>query len=310
MRTIPPNLAAHLTDGATTLCHCWRLIRRDGTAFGFTDHDRDLVFGGTTYAARSGLEAAEASAELGFAVGGGEVAGALVSAGITEDDIASGLYDDASVETWLVNWSNVEERVLLDIGSIGEIKRADGSFVAEVRGLMHRFDEERGRLFRATCSADLGDERCGINLSSSSYSDTGTVTRTDGALTVAASGIGFADGWCKAGKLTWTERRQCRHLRRDQGASRRRRHGRVRPVAARAAGDQGRRYVPRHGGLRQDPCHLPEEVRERRQLPRLPAHARQRLHHPHAAAGRAGIRWRELLQVMTTDNPNLSTASS
>ena len=204
MRTIPPNLATHLTDGATTLCHCWRLIRRDGTAFGFTDHDRDLVVSGTTYAARSGLEAAEASAELGFAVGGGEVAGALVSAGITEDDIASGLYDDASVETWLVNWSNVEERVLLDIGSIGEIKRADGSFVAEVRGLMHRFDEERGRLFRATCSADLGDERCGINLSSSSYSDTGTVTRTDGALTVAASGIGFADGWCNAGKLTWT----------------------------------------------------------------------------------------------------------
>ena len=91
MRTIPPNLAAHLTDGATTLCHCWRLIRRDGAAFGFTDHDRDLVVSGTTYAARSGLEAAEASAELGFAVGGGEVAGALVSAGITEDDIASGL---------------------------------------------------------------------------------------------------------------------------------------------------------------------------------------------------------------------------
>ena len=43
MRTIPPNLAAHLTDGATTLCHCWKLIRRDGTTFGFTDHDRDLV---------------------------------------------------------------------------------------------------------------------------------------------------------------------------------------------------------------------------------------------------------------------------
>jgi len=103
MRTIPQNLAAHLTEGATTLCYCWRLIRRDGTAFGFTDHDRDISFGGTTYAARSGLEAAEATAELGFAVGGGEVAGALVSAGLTEDDISSGLYDDASVETWLVN---------------------------------------------------------------------------------------------------------------------------------------------------------------------------------------------------------------
>ncbi|WP_262027653.1 DUF2163 domain-containing protein [Microvirga sp. Mcv34] len=203
MRTIPENLAAHMADGATTLCHCWKLIRRDGAILGFTDHDRDLSFGGTVYAARTGLEAAEVTAELGFAVGGGEVSGALVSAGLTEDDIASGRYDDASVETWLVNWNNVEERLLLDIGSIGEIRRADGGFVAEVRGLMHRFDEERGRLFRATCSADLGDTRCGINLASSTYGQVGTVTATDGALTLAASGIGFSDGWCTAGQLTW-----------------------------------------------------------------------------------------------------------
>jgi uncharacterized phage protein (TIGR02218 family) len=204
MRDIPSGLADHLADGVTTLCHCWKLIRRDGVTFGFTDHDRDLAFGGVAFAARSGLEAAEATAELGFAVGGGEVAGALVSAGLTEDDIASGLYDDASVETWLVNWSNVAERLLLDIGSIGEIRRQDGSFVAEVRGLMHRFDEERGRLFRATCAADLGDARCGVNLSLSAYSDSGAVTGTDGSLSVTASGIGFKDGWCTGGKLTWT----------------------------------------------------------------------------------------------------------
>lgn len=205
MRTIPSDLAAHLADEATTLCHCWKLIRRDGATFGFTDHDRDLAFGDTIFAARTGLEAAEATTELGFAIGGGEVAGALVSAGLTEDDIGSGRYDDASVETWLVNWSRVEERVLLDIGSIGEIRRADdGGFVAEVRGLMHRFDEERGRLFRATCSADLGDAKCGVNLSSSAYASAGAVVRTDGALGIAASGTGFADGWCTGGRLTWT----------------------------------------------------------------------------------------------------------
>ncbi len=77
-----------------------------------------------------------------------DYAASVAGSGLTEDDFASGLYDDASVETWLVNWSDVAERLLLDIGSIGEIRRQDGSFVAEVRGLMHRFDGERGRLFR------------------------------------------------------------------------------------------------------------------------------------------------------------------
>jgi uncharacterized phage protein (TIGR02218 family) len=203
MRQIPPALAVHLADGVTTLCRCWRLVRRDGVALGFTDHDRDLAFAGTVFAARSGLEAAEASAEVGFAVGGGEVAGALVSAGITEDDIAAGLYDDAAVETWLVNWAAPAERVLLDTGDLGEVRRADGAFVAEVRGPMHRLDEERGRLYRGTCAADLGDARCGVDLARAAFTATGTVDRTDGALFVAAAGLAFADGFCTGGRLTF-----------------------------------------------------------------------------------------------------------
>ncbi|HEX8662968.1 MAG TPA: DUF2163 domain-containing protein [Beijerinckiaceae bacterium] len=204
MRTIPPSLAVHLERGATTLCHCWKLLRRDGAVQGFTDHDRDLSFGGVVFAARTGLEAAEAIQELGFAVGGGEVSGALVSAGLTEDDLAAGLYDDASVETWLVNWAAPDERLLLDVASIGEIRRADGAFVAELRGVMHRLDEERGRLFRATCSADLGDAKCGVDLTDPAFTATAVVVRTDGVLGLAAAGLsGFTDGWFAGGTLMW-----------------------------------------------------------------------------------------------------------
>jgi uncharacterized phage protein (TIGR02218 family) len=204
MRSIPPGLAAHLSGEVTTLCRCWRLTRRDGVTSGFTDHDRDLAFADTTFLAQTGLEAAEASAELGFAVGGGEVAGALVSAGITEADIAAGLYDDAEVETWLVNWAEPSERLLLATGSIGEIRRADGNLVAEIRGPMHRLDEERGRLYRATCAADLGDDRCGVDLAKAAFRTTGIVARTDGTLAVASDGTGEPDGWFTGGRLSWT----------------------------------------------------------------------------------------------------------
>lgn len=40
MKNIPPALQAHLDSGTTTLAWCWRMTRADGTAFGFTDHDR------------------------------------------------------------------------------------------------------------------------------------------------------------------------------------------------------------------------------------------------------------------------------
>ncbi len=121
----------------TTLCRCWSLRRRDGLALGFTDHDRDLTVAGLVHAARTGLEAAEASAELGFAVSGGDVAGALSSLGLTEADIAGGLYDGAAVETWLVDWTNPETRLLIDVATIGEVRRDGDAFVAELRGLAH-----------------------------------------------------------------------------------------------------------------------------------------------------------------------------
>ena len=146
MREIPAGLAAHLQQGATTLCRCWSLTRRDGVVLGFTDHDRALTFDDISFAATTGLEAAESASELGFAIGGGEVSGAFAATGLNETDLARGLYDDARVSVWRVNWADISQRMLLETGFVGEIKRGDAGFTAEVRGLAKAFDEERGRL--------------------------------------------------------------------------------------------------------------------------------------------------------------------
>ncbi len=205
MRELPPDLAARLGEGATTLCRCWRLTRADGGVLGFTDHDRDLAFDGTLFAARSGLEAADATAALGFAVGGGEVSGALTSAGILEADIAAGRYDGAAIETWLVDWDAPAARLLLDRAAIGEIRRADGAFVAELRGAMHRLDEDQGRTYRAGCAADLGDRACGVDLADPAYAVEGRVAATDDATGLAAAALGaYAEGWFCGGRLVWT----------------------------------------------------------------------------------------------------------
>ncbi len=203
MRDIPAAFAAHLAGGVTTLCRCWSLRRRDGVALGFTDHDRDLTLAGLVHAARTGLEAAEASAELGFAVSGGDVAGALSSLGLTEADIAGGLYDGAAVETWLVDWTHPETRLLLDLATIGEVRREGDAFVAELRGLTHRLDAERGRTYRATCGADLGDGRCRVDLAP--WRTTGTVVDVPEPATLAAALAGTVpDGLFTGGRLAWT----------------------------------------------------------------------------------------------------------
>lgn len=201
MRAIPEALADHLAQGATTLCRCWSLTRRDGLVLGFTDHDGPLVFDGATFAATTGLEAAETSAELGFAIGGGDVSGALAASGLNEADLARGLYDDARVTVWLVNWADPAQRLRLDTGFVGEVRRSDGAFTAEVRGLAKAFDEERGRLYLRSCSADLGDARCGVALAPAEA----VVTTTDGRLSLTAAALAaFADGYLTGGRLVFT----------------------------------------------------------------------------------------------------------
>lgn len=200
MRILSPALAAHLAGEATTLCRCWSLRRRDGTVLGFTDHDRDLVFDGIQFLARSGLEAAEATAEIGFATGGGEVLGAFAASGLNEAELSRGLYDDARVSLWLVNWADPAQRLLLETGFVGEVKRSDSNFSAEVRGLGKAFDEERGGLYTASCSADLGDARCGVGLAASNAG----VATTDGRLGLTAPDLsGYADGYFTGGRLVF-----------------------------------------------------------------------------------------------------------
>lgn len=205
MRTLPSGLADHLASGATTLCWCWRVDRRDGVALGFTDHDRALVFDGLDFEATAGLTATEAQSQLGLAADNLDVAGALRSDRITEVDLADGRYDGAEVRVWRVNWTDTAQRLLMWRGRLGDVSRGALAFTAEVRGLTAKYDETTGRVFQHGCDAELGDARCGVDLNDPAYRTTGAVTAiTDAArFSVSLSG-GYADTWFRRGRLTFT----------------------------------------------------------------------------------------------------------
>ena len=205
MKALPEALSLHLATGATTLCWCWRLTRADGTRLGFTDHDRDLSFDGTTFEAAAGFTASEMRDALGLSVDNLEVTSALQSDRLADADLDAGLYDDAKVEIFRVNWQDPDARVLMRTGSLGEVRRAGASFTAEVRGLAHYLQQPKGRLFQYTCDADLGDARCGVDLDDPALRSTGTITAVASARQFTVSGLeAFAADWFTRGLLTFT----------------------------------------------------------------------------------------------------------
>jgi len=194
-------LDAHLATGATGVARCWSLERRDGVRFGFTDHDRDLEFGGQVFRAETGLTASALMQTTGLSVDNTEAIGALSDAAITEEDIAAGRFDGARVEAWLVQWQAPENRVLQFRGALGDLTRANGAFTAELRGLAERLNMPTGRVYHRSCPAVLGDAECRFDLSTPGYSVEAVLTSvTDGRVFLVDGLDAFEPRWFERGR--------------------------------------------------------------------------------------------------------------
>lgn len=204
-KALPAGLQELLDAGATTMAYCWRITRGDGLVQGFTEHDRDLTFDATTFEASTGFTATTMSSELGLSVDNLNTEGALSSDTINEDDLAAGRYDGAEVELFWVNFQDVAQRVLVMRGSIGEVRRGQTAFSAELRGLTHKLQQASGRTYQRYCDADLGDTRCLVDLDSAAFKSTGTVSSVlNSRIVTATLAAHNTKGFFGLGRLTFT----------------------------------------------------------------------------------------------------------
>jgi uncharacterized phage protein (TIGR02218 family) len=199
------ELHAHLAGGFGTVARAWAVTRKDGTVFGFTDHDLDLSWDGIVFKAETGLTARALSQATGLSVDNTEAMGALTSSAIREEDIAAGRYDGAEVVAWMVNWADVSARCVMFRGHIGEVRRGAGAFHAELRGLSEALNRPVGRVYQKPCTAVLGDKRCTFDIETAGYSFSGPLIDVeDGRVFHCGDLNGFELGWFQRGRLEIT----------------------------------------------------------------------------------------------------------
>lgn len=204
MRDIPPTLAAALAEETASLAHLWLFTRRDGRAFGFTDHDEALLVDAQVFSSVEGLEGLRIEKSTGLAVDSSGVEGVLSSEAVTDADLAAGLWDGARCEVWRCDWRNPEARVHLFAGQVGEVRRGPQGFSAELRGLQAMLNAPVGRVYARACDAELGDRRCGVDLAAPGRTHSGVVSAVLGGRSFEAAGLEQAPaGWFAAGRLVW-----------------------------------------------------------------------------------------------------------
>ena len=175
MKSISPALSTHLDGEVTTLASCWRIVRRDGREFYFTDHDQDIVFEGNTYEAESSYSRTAIENGSEMAVDNLDVAGILDSDKISEEDMRNGLFNRADVYIFIVNWSDPSEGALkVRRGWFGEVTITDtGQFTTEIRGLAQALSHNFIEVYSPECRADFCDSRCKLNIAD--FEDSTTV---------------------------------------------------------------------------------------------------------------------------------------
>ena len=147
----------------STLATAWILIRRDGGRLGFTEHDGVLRVDGVECLPRSGFTPTTTETQLGFAHDNAEVAGVLDDSRLHHADLAGGLYDGATLETWQVDWTRgaAELRRTHRIRAVRHT--SDRRFSAELEGLGAALGTVRGRVVSRLCGARFADGRCGLD---------------------------------------------------------------------------------------------------------------------------------------------------
>ncbi len=207
MKALSPALAGHIAGPVTTLATCWSITRRDGKTYFFTDHDRDLEIDGTPYLANSGYSRSAVATRAGLDVDTLEVEAIFDHAVISAQEMRAGLFDFASVRVFLVNWDDPGMGTLmLRRGWFGEVTLSEaGLYRTELRGLTQVLSQTIGELSGPECRADLGDARCGIDISGPEWTRPGTVLGVTDAGTFSAEIIEprATDGWFNGGLLTW-----------------------------------------------------------------------------------------------------------
>ncbi len=202
MKQIDPELAARLASGATSLCLCWRFSRRDGAVFGATDHDTDLVVEGVTYHAASGLAGASFLTSAGLAPGRATCAGALSIDFLREDALRDGVWNNAAVDVFRVDWLQPDLSVHVWSGFIGEVTCDGARFESELVGRKAELERLIGRVYARQCDADLGGVRCRVDLEQSGYRHETQIAGviSDKELELVSAGA-FEAGWFVGGQL-------------------------------------------------------------------------------------------------------------
>lgn len=178
----------------------YQIKRIDKKIFYFNQSNQDIFFDGNKYLA---AYSKDLSINQDFKESNLKFEAALMHEYINMQDILNGLYDNAVVYSFLVDFSidvNQQKKMFLQRGLVTQVKIFDqDKFWFEVKGFSELVDCNINQRYSLNCRADFGDYRCGVDLTKYYYY--GVISMVIGEKTFFDENCIFDDAYFENGSL-------------------------------------------------------------------------------------------------------------
>ncbi|MCY1290090.1 hypothetical protein D9M68_176680 [compost metagenome] len=215
-------MKSHVADWKTR-AYCARIVAESGTTVRVAAYPSDLkMSNGQVYAAGSGYEFTGYDATDSMAPSSVDLTG-ILNHGITRDQLASGVFDNARVYLFATSWANpIEDEEALALGFLGKTTLFDERYTAEVMSLADALSQSVGRQFMPQCPWTLFDQTLdGVIIASTrsrctglrsnpdgpdinAFKVSGTVTAVTSLYQFQDSGRSEVDDWFTVGQVMFT----------------------------------------------------------------------------------------------------------
>ncbi len=201
MKTVPSDLV-----NCGTLVFGVRIVRKDGTVLGWTQHDRDqtVLVGAspTLLLANPGFTIQSIVSSAGLGVDNTDIYVISADDEMKPADILARLWDGAEVYFFRYSFKAPLAGVIpVKRGSFGNFAPQLAQFKVEFRDLRQAFQQNTTWVFQEGCRWRLGDARCTVDLAPFTFE--ATVTAVADAYTFTAAALVQVDDYFGEGFVHW-----------------------------------------------------------------------------------------------------------
>lgn len=203
MKSLSTALKAAVSSGSTSLCYIVAITLWNGQQFFFTDSDKDVVVGSTTFRSDLGCSVSQLRWVLGTSAQSCAINTFIDDTGITSQMIDRGAIDDARVQVDIVDWSDTSlGTIKCFLGFVAKASYQDRWTCAlDCQPLLSRDKTLADEVFSSNCRTDFGDARCKVDIDALKVTTAVTASPTRQSF---STGDGSADNHWQTGLAAFT----------------------------------------------------------------------------------------------------------